>query len=114
MRASSASVLTLALLTALPREASADDFWAADKALHFGVSMALSIGGYAASSLVFDEPWQRALSGGTLSLAVGAGKEGYDAIAGGDPSWKDFAWDGIGTAAGISVSLSVDLLLLDH
>lgn len=96
-----------------PGEASADDFWGPDKALHFGVSAALSVGGYATSALVFDKPWQRALSGAAFSLAVGAGKEGYDAVAGGDPSWKDFAWDGIGTAMGISLSLTVDLMLLE-
>jgi putative lipoprotein len=93
-----------------PRAARAEDaWWGGDKALHFGVSVALSATGYAASSLVFDKPWQRALAGSAFSLGLGAAKETYDAFSGGDPSWKDLAWDSAGTFVGASVSVTVDV-----
>ncbi|MFZ5891130.1 MAG: hypothetical protein ACOY0T_08770 [Myxococcota bacterium] len=88
-----------------------DDFWGPDKALHFGVSAGLAAGGYAASSLVWDEPWQRALAGASLSLSAGIAKELWDAAGHGDPSFKDLAWDGIGTGVGVGLALAADLLL---
>lgn len=110
LRGVMATAAALVASCLLPRTAQAsDDWWAADKALHFGVSVALSSAGYAASSLVLDEPWQRALAGGAFSLGMGAAKEAYDGVSGGDPSWKDFAWDSAGSFVGASISLSVDV-----
>ena len=89
-----------------------DDPWLGpDKALHFGVSTALASGGYAASALVLDPPWQRALVAAGFTLSLGAGKELYDATGHGDPSWRDFTWDVIGCAVGVGVSLLIDLAL---
>ncbi len=82
------------------------------RALHFGVSVALSAGGYAGSSLFLEKPWQRALAGSLFSLSVGAGKEGFDAVTGGDPSFKDFAWDAAGTLVGAGIAFSVDVAWL--
>lgn len=106
----SATLAALLVLCLLPRTAQASDaWWGPDKALHFGVSVALSGAGYAASSLVLDEPWQRALAGGALSLGLGAAKESYDAWGDGDPSWRDFAWDAAGSFVGASVALTIDI-----
>ena len=105
-----ATMAALAASCLLPRTAKAsDDWWGSDKALHFGVSVALSSAGYAASALVLDEPWQRALAGGAISLGEGAAKEDYDGVSGGDPSRKEFAWDSAGSFVGASISLSVDV-----
>ena len=94
--------------------AAADDrdpWLGPDKALHFGVSVGLAAGGYGASALVLDRPWQRAVAGGAFSLTLGAGKELYDLSGHGDPSWKDFTWDVLGTAVGLGIALLVDAAL---
>jgi putative lipoprotein len=92
--------------------ACADSFWGPDKALHFGFSVGLAAGGYAASSLIWEKPWQRALAGATFSLSAGVAKELWDLSGHGDPSFKDLAWDGIGTAVGVGLAAGVDVLIL--
>jgi putative lipoprotein len=106
---------TVLALVALPRAARADDDWLGrDKALHFGVSVAISAGAYAGSSLIFEKPWERALAASLFSLGVGAGKEGFDALSGGDASFKDFAWDAAGTLVGTSIAFSIDVTWLSR
>jgi putative lipoprotein len=75
------------------------------------VSAGISAGGYALSALVLEKPWQRALAGAGLALSAGVAKELWDLSGHGDPSWKDLAWDGIGTGVGVGLALGVDLLL---
>jgi putative lipoprotein len=101
-----AAALCLAATSASARDP--DPWLGQDKALHFGVSVGLAGGGYAASALLLDAPWQRALAGGAFSLSLGAGKELYDLSGHGDPSWKDFTWDVAGTAVGLGIALLVD------
>jgi putative lipoprotein len=91
--------------------ATEDDWLGRDKLLHFGVSAAIAGTGYAVSSLVFEQRWQRATAGGGAALAAGAAKELYDLGGGGDASWKDFAWDVAGAAVGVGIALSIDLAL---
>lgn len=91
-----------------------DPWFGRDKALHFGVSVVLGAGGYAGSALVVDKPWQRALLGGAFSLTIGAGKELIDMTGYGDPSWKDFTWDVIGTAVGVGLALLIDVTLFQR
>jgi putative lipoprotein len=92
--------------------AHAQDSWlGADKATHFGVSAVVATGGYAASMLVVEEPWQRAALGGGFAFGLGIAKEIYDATGQGDPSLRDLTWDVIGCAFGVSVSLLVDYAL---
>ncbi len=98
-------------LTLWAEHALADDWWGRDKALHFGVSVALAGGGYAASAPWLDPPWQRAVAGASLSLVLGAGKELHDATGAGDASFKDFTWDVAGTAVGVGLALAVDALV---
>ena len=108
-----ASALTLAVAAFLAsgeaKAADRDPWWGPDKALHFGFSAGLAAGGYGVSTLWLDERWQRALAGAGFSLTLGAGKELYDLSGHGDPSWKDFTWDAIGTAVGVGVALLVDV-----
>jgi hypothetical protein len=60
-----------------------------------------------------DARWKALAIGGGVSLAAGAGKELIDAthVFGGDPSWKDFAWDALGMVAGLAIAWGMDLLL---
>jgi len=90
--------------------AESDPWFGPDKALHFGFSVALAAGGYAASSAWLDSRNERALAGATFSLALGTGKELWDLTGHGDPSWRDFTWDVIGTAAGVALAAGVDAL----
>jgi putative lipoprotein len=105
------AVASAATLVGRQARAGEDDWFGRDKALHFGVSVGLGASGYAASSLLLDERWQRAAAGGALSLSVGAAKEIYDASGGGDASWKDFTWDVAGTLVGVGIAWLVDLAL---
>ena len=89
-----------------------DPWIARDKALHFDVSAGLAALGYALSAgYVVDARWKAIAVGGGIALAAGAGKELLDAVhvTGGDPSWKDFAWDVIGTVAGLALAWGIDL-----
>ncbi|MEO6600033.1 MAG: hypothetical protein ABIQ16_09195 [Polyangiaceae bacterium] len=106
-----AAVALVSSLICSPAGASAGDSWfGPDKALHFGFSVVLAAGGYAASSAWLDSRNERSLAGGSFSLTVGAGKELWDLSGHGDPSWRDFTWDVIGTAAGVALAASVDAL----
>jgi putative lipoprotein len=103
------ALIALAFLTAA--ETRAEPFWGPDKQLHFLGSIALSGAGYALAATWNPSMRDRALIGAGISLAIGAGKEGLDAVTGGTPSWNDFAWDMIGTACGIGTALLVDKLV---
>ena len=94
-------------------EAAEDPWFGEDKALHYGVSVVLGTSGYAASALVLDEPWQRAIAGAVFSLSIGAAKEIRDATGSGNASWRDFAWDVAGSATGVTIALPFDLALAE-
>ena len=90
----------------------ADDPWLGpDKALHFSAGFALSAGGYGLSSLAFDERLDRVLVGAGVALGAGAAKELVDMAGLGSPSWRDFAWDAIGTGCGVLLAWVVDRFL---
>jgi len=110
-RVAALAALMCCLSAAKTASATEDEWLGRDKLLHFGVSAAIAGSGYAVSSLVFSERWQRAAAGGGAALAAGAGKELYDLGGGGDASWKDFAWDVAGAAVGVGIALSIDLAL---
>jgi putative lipoprotein len=91
---------------------AADPFFGKDKALHFGFSVALAGVGYGGAALVgFDHRADRAAMGASLAIGAGFTKEVLDAAGMGTPSWKDFAWDVLGTLAGLGVSISIDYAL---
>jgi putative lipoprotein len=108
---------TLPLLMAASANAAADDAdpWVSrDKAFHFDVSAGIAAVGYGASAAwLVDARWKALAIGGGLALAAGSGKELIDAtgVFGGDPSWKDFTWDALGTVAGLALAWGVDLFL---
>jgi putative lipoprotein len=99
------------LLCGTASASDADPWFGRDKALHFGFSVVLSAGGYAASSTFLDTRTERALAGSAFSLTLGAGKELWDLSGHGDPSWRDFTWDVVGTAVGVAIAAGVDALV---
>lgn len=90
------------------KTAQADDWLGRDKALHFGASAILAGGAYGVSALVLEPRWARVTVGASVALAAGAAKELYDLAGHGDPSWKDFTWDLVGTAFGVGTAFLVD------
>jgi putative lipoprotein len=108
-------VAILLASVATPARAQDDDPWLSrDKALHFDVSAGLAAAGYGISAgWLVDARWKAIAIGGGVALAAGAGKELVDAthVFGGDPSWKDFTWDVIGTVAGLAIAWGIDVLL---
>jgi putative lipoprotein len=103
-------LLTLLFQSAAVARARDDDPWLGhDKVLHFSVSIALGAGGYGASALWVEPRRQRALLGGAFALTVGGAKELYDLSGRGDPSWRDFSWDVLGSAVGVGVGYLIDL-----
>jgi putative lipoprotein len=105
------STLGALLLSGRASASDADPWFGPDKALHFGVSVVLSAGGYAASSIWLDRTSERVVAGSAFSLTLGAGKELWDLAGHGDPSWRDFTWDVIGTGVGIALAVAGDALL---
>jgi uncharacterized protein YfiM (DUF2279 family) len=117
-----AAVVALVGVTVLSPEAygaDADPWISRDKAFHFDVSAGIAAAGYGISAAwIVDARWKALAIGGGAALAAGAGKEILDAtgLFGGDPSWKDFAWDAMGAVAGLAIAWGVDLLVggVDH
>lgn len=103
--------LAFMLTSAVASASDTDPWFGPDKAMHFGVSVGLAAGGYAASSPWLESRSERALVGGAFSLTLGASKELWDLAGHGDPSWRDFTWDVVGTALGLALAVGVDSLV---
>lgn len=104
------SALATSRAWASPEPQAVDDPWfGADKAMHFAASGILAGVGYGASSWLVEERLGRAAIGAAVGLGAGIAKELYDLAGYGHPSWRDLAWDAIGTAAGVLVGWLVDL-----
>jgi putative lipoprotein len=96
---------------ATPPVADPDPWWGKDKALHFGVSAGIAGAGYGLSALGTQDLRIRIAFGAGAGILAGAGKELLDLAGLGDPSWRDFAWDVVGTVVGVGISVSIDLLV---
>ena len=108
------ALASVALFSSAAHGADSDPWISRDKAFHFDVSAGIAAVGYGISAAwIVDARWKALAIGGGVALVAGAGKEVFDAtgLLGGDPSWKDFAWDVMGTVAGLAIAWSVDLLL---
>jgi len=93
------------------QSADPDPWFAKDKALHFGISAGIASVVYAGSATQFDARWPSLVIGGSVTIAIGAGKELWDLSGHGDPSWRDFTWDVIGTVVGLGLAWGIDLLV---
>lgn len=113
-RTAAAALVVAALLLSSPRDVRAadDDPWTGtDKTLHFAVSSGIAAGAYTGGALLFDARRDALIFGGAVTLAIGAGKELADLAGAGNASWKDFAWDAIGTVTGLALAWGIDLLV---
>jgi len=88
-----------------------DAWWGQDKALHFSLSLGIAAAGYGLSVWALDDRFAATGLSAGATIALGAAKEGLDAAGLGEPSWKDFAWDVVGTALGVGISLTFDAAL---
>ncbi|MGB8298304.1 MAG: hypothetical protein WCG85_23015 [Polyangia bacterium] len=107
--------VALTVLFAAPPAAQAaepDPWFGRDKLIHFSVSFALASNAYADSSAFAKRTSIRVLSGVGVAWSAGIAKELADRYDGGDASWRDLAWDAIGTATGTLVAWLVDRYLL--
>ncbi len=85
---------------------------AADKRLHFGVSVGLGAGANVASSLLLEDRLLRVLIAVPAALLPGVAKEIHDASQPGNRfSAADLAWDLLGASAGAVVASTIELLL---
>ena len=104
--------ITLLLLGLWAGSASAqvdpDPWLGPDKALHGSISAGLAGLGYGGAALLTEDRRLRLAIGAGLALTAGAAKELADLAGLGQPSWKDFTWDVIGTAAGLLISWLFD------
>jgi putative lipoprotein len=99
----------LALIFALSAHAAEPDSWFGnDKALHFGFSGALAIGGYGAATAFSESSSVRLGYGASVALLAGVGKELWDASGHGTPSLRDFTWDLVGIAVGLAICWALD------
>jgi putative lipoprotein len=86
-----------------------DPWFAPDKALHFAACGAVAGGAYGLSALHVRPIPARIAIGGAAGLTVGALKEVLDLQGLGHPSWKDVAWDVLGTAVGVGIAVTIDV-----
>ena len=101
--------LSAASVPALADPPDPDPWFAADKALHFGVATAIAGGGYGLCALVADDVLSRSIVGTGFSVGAVSFKEALDWAGYGTPSAKDVAWGLAGTVVGIGLSISIDL-----
>jgi putative lipoprotein len=87
------------------RQQRNDSFFAPDKVAHFSVSLFISAGAGFVAKNHFGEPRKEAvIIGFTTSISIGGLKELMDiSTPDGDPSWKDFAVDVLGSLVGAAI-----------
>lgn len=105
------AVAAICALSETTARADDDPWTGTDKTLHFAVSGGLAAGAYTAGAFFFDARRDALIFGGAIALTAGAAKELADLAGAGTPSWKDFAWDAMGTVTGLAVAWGIDLLV---
>ncbi len=109
------AIFVATLVTAGRAEAASnndpDPWFGRDKALHFSATALIAGGTYVLGATQFRARYPALLLGAGAGIGVGAAKEIADELGYGDPSWRDFTWDVIGTLAGLGVAWSLDLLI---
>lgn len=85
-----------------------DAWFGSDKVLHFGVSAALAAGGYALGTRMFEGTGAAVGFGSVVALGAGGLKEWSDSRGSGTASWRDMAWNVVGTGVGVGVAYLID------
>ncbi len=106
--ASLAAVLGVAF--AWPTPASAQ-LLRRDDRLHLGLSSLIAFGAYGVVALIDEREQVRVGVGAAVALAAGIAKELWDLSGRGDPSWRDFGFDVIGTGVGLLAGWLLGLLV---
>lgn len=91
-----------------PSASESDQWFAYDKALHFGFSAGLAASGYTMGACISQKRATRLAIGAGVAILAGIAKELWDLSGHGDPSWKDLFWDAMGTGAGLGISWTID------
>ena len=102
--------MNLVLFVALfggPQRPHEDPWFARDKFLHFTASAAIQCATHAVLRANGNDYGGASRGAAIATLTVGISKELWDRSRGGDPSWRDLAWDGAGGAAGAVVMRQV-------
>ena len=98
------------LTTSQTSAAQSDPWWGKDKAWHVSISVGLGAVGYAVLRGCDSSPTTSWIGATSTAVTVGAGKEMADAAGMGQPSWKDFTWDVVGSLIGATVAWGIDEL----
>ena len=109
-----ALVLVVGFQIACAPDARADDadpWFGRDKFAHYVVATSLATETYVIAVNTTRARWHAIAIAAGITLVVGAGKEGWDALGHGTASWRDFTWDAIGAATGIGLAWGLDLLI---
>ena len=102
--------LAIVAIAATATAHASGDWVSEDKALHFGVSATLAAFSYGAAASLDATPLEKALWGAGVPLAVGAAKEGFDALGAGTPDWSDMGWNALGAATGLVLSWGIECI----
>ncbi len=102
------ALMMVPLVPAKTLAADPDPWFAVDKARHFSAASLLAGGAYTVAAGCDASGEARLWAGGLTAMGAGAAKELWDLRGHGDPSWRDLAWDGVGTAAGLVTAWWVD------
>jgi putative lipoprotein len=92
--------LAVAVAVAAPSPASAQ-LLRRDDRLHLGLSSLIAFGAYGVVALFDEREPLRVGVGAAVALAAGIAKELWDLSGRGDPSWRDLAFDVVGTGIGL-------------
>lgn len=111
MRYAASVAACAALCAAQPAQATEDPWLGRDKALHFGATATLSIGGYTAGRQVCEDRTTALAVGAGIAMGAGIAKELADMAGAGDPSWRDLTWDLVGTVTGLAFAWTIDRLI---
>ena len=87
-----------------------DSWLGPDKTLHFGATFTISTLGYISGIRISDSFWHQAGLSVGLGLGAGISKEVYDLVKKNQWSWKDMAWNCIGTLSGLAITTLIHCL----
>jgi uncharacterized protein YfiM (DUF2279 family) len=85
-------------------QAQDDPWFGRDKLKHFGASAVIAAGGSTLGAVMFDSDKAPVAFGAAVSLGAGGLKEWSDSRGDGSASWRDVAWNVVGTSVGAGIA----------